>query len=206
MGEAVSLSKAVRELVGEKLRGLKKCANENIVRAELARMRQGIGKRPGEIPELWGMLFADMPEEMEGKWNEPSGVEWAVYTALTLYALHQQGREIRSECMNEPGQGIGKAVAMLIDMDEGKTEAMRRRFNAMATSGDITELAWHLKGIVQLLKKEGIGLDYPELARNLYGYQFPEGSASVRLKWRRDFYYTVNKNQYEKKDEKTKLF
>ncbi len=80
-------------------------------RAELARMRQGIGKRPGDIPELWGMLFADVPEEMEGKWNEPAGVEWAVYTALTLYVLHQQGRDIRSECMNGPWQGLRNGPA-----------------------------------------------------------------------------------------------
>lgn len=201
MEEVTSRPKAVKALVNGRLYRLASDTNESAVRAELARMRRGIGKRPGEDPALWGMLFEGMPEEMEGKQREPSREEWAVYTALTLYALHQQSKDMRSENMNEPGRGLGEAAAGLTDENGEMTEAVRRRFNATATSADITELAWHLKEIIQLLKREGIGLDYGELARDLYSYQFPDGMSSVRLKWGRDFYYTLNKNQKEKREE-----
>ena len=58
----------------------------------LAELRRGIGKIPGEVPQLWGYFLDSMPEEFYGD-NEPSRAEWAVYTSLTLFALHQQGKD-----------------------------------------------------------------------------------------------------------------
>ena len=54
-------------------------------------LRRGIGKMPGDIPELWNILFDGLPEELMSKVGDPSYAEWSIYTALTLYALHQQG-------------------------------------------------------------------------------------------------------------------
>ncbi len=62
-------------------------------RAELAELRRGVGRQPGDLPALWGALLADMPEQLQGS-NGPSKAEWAVYTALTLFALHQQGKPV----------------------------------------------------------------------------------------------------------------
>ncbi|HBG23036.1 MAG TPA: hypothetical protein DDW83_07265, partial [Peptococcaceae bacterium] len=62
-------------------------------RAMLAKLRRGIGKQPGELPELFEILFMDMPEELYGIGDEPSYAEWAIYTSLTLFALHQQGKD-----------------------------------------------------------------------------------------------------------------
>lgn len=70
-------------------------------RAELAELRRGVGRQPGDLPALWGALLADMPEQLQGS-NGPSKAEWAVYTALTLFALHQQGEAGVS--MNQPGR------------------------------------------------------------------------------------------------------
>ena len=73
-------------------------------RAELAELRRGVGRQPGDLPALWGALLADMPEQLQGS-NGPSKAEWAVYTALTLFALHQQGEAGVS--MNQPGRTLG---------------------------------------------------------------------------------------------------
>lgn len=32
-------------------------------RAELAELRRGVGRQPGDLPALWGALLADMPEQ-----------------------------------------------------------------------------------------------------------------------------------------------
>ena len=66
-------------------------------RAELAELRRGVGRQPGDLPALWGALLADMPEQLQGS-NGPSKAEWAVYTALTLFALHQQGAGRKNGC------------------------------------------------------------------------------------------------------------
>lgn len=81
-------------------------------RAELAELRRGVGRQPGDLPALWGALLADMPEQLQGS-NGPSKAEWAVYTALTLFALHQQGEAGVS--MNQPGRTLGGAVRQLAE-------------------------------------------------------------------------------------------
>ena len=65
---------------------------DNQRRAELAKLRRGIGHAPGELPELWGSFLLGMPESFQGR-SAPSAAEWAVYLALTLYAMHQQGND-----------------------------------------------------------------------------------------------------------------
>ena len=40
-------------------------------RAELAALRRGVGRPPGDLPALWGALLADMPEQLQGR-NGPS--------------------------------------------------------------------------------------------------------------------------------------
>ena len=62
---------------------------ENQRRAELAELRHGIGHAPGELPAIWGAFLTDLPEEFYRNDGNASPGEWAVYTALTMFALHQ---------------------------------------------------------------------------------------------------------------------
>ena len=80
---------------------------ENQRRAELAKLRRGIGHAPGELPDLWGGLLQGMPASFYGT-NGPSHEEWAVYLALTLYALHQQSND--TVCMSQLGCTLGRAA------------------------------------------------------------------------------------------------
>ena len=68
-------------------------ASEGKNRALLAEIRKGIGKSPGEDPKLWGILFEGMPDDMMSQNEESTYAEWAVYISITLYALHQQGKD-----------------------------------------------------------------------------------------------------------------
>ena len=172
---------------------------DNQRRAELAKLRRGIGHAPGELPELWGSFFLEMPEELQQNGpGGPSAAEWAVYLALTLYAVHQQGND---RPMNCPGNTLGRAVRQLAERNTAAgqdwTEAsVLRRFNALATAEEITEISHHLRGMIQLLsaaKDGGIPLDYPQLAADLYELQctdprYPQTPAHVRLRWGQDLY------------------
>ena len=84
---------------------------DNQRRAELAKLRRGIGHAPGELPELWGSFLLEMPESFQGR-SAPSAAEWAVYLALTLYAMHQQGND---RPMNCPGNTLGRAARQLAE-------------------------------------------------------------------------------------------
>ena len=161
--------------------------NDARVRGELANLRRGIGHAPGEQPELWGLLFEGFPEELMSRSGDPTWAEWAAAAALTMYALHQQGRPMHEAPMNVEGATLGRAVRKLAK-NEDDLERVRRRFNAFATADEMGECMHHLRGLVQLLRAEGIPLDYPALAYDLYRYQMPEGAQRVRLLWGQDFY------------------
>ncbi len=173
-------------------------------KAQLAQLRRGAGKSPGELPELWGVFLKNMPEELMGKDGRPSYAEWAVYTALTLFALHQQGH---SEPMHGEGEDkrLGRAARKLIHGDE-EEENIRKKLSIAARSDDMTELSYQLKTLVRLLGNEDIRLDYADLAIDLYRFQFEKYADRIRLKWGQDFYHfektKTEDNGKEDEDEK----
>ena len=172
------------------------------VRGRLAELRRGAGKKPGEDPRVWGILFSDLPEEMYGKRGVPSREEWAIHTALTLFAVHQQGNDPGQHSMNRKGISLGGAASRLVAADGGDDDArerVARRFHQVVLAPDIQSKAYYLRSFVQLLRTEDIPLDYPMLARDLWLSQFPEGETQVRLQWGQDFY---RKNYEEGKDDK----
>ena len=192
MSKSVS-SKQIEQYTKQKITSLIVQAKSNT--GVLAELRRGIGKKPGELPQLWGYFLESMPENFYGD-KEPSRAEWAIYTVLTLYALHQQGKSLETDVMYQEGQTFGKAVANLVHNENDK-ERVIRRFNTIATAISIEEMVHYLRGMIQLLRNENIGLDYPALAGNIFIYQFPEFSSQVRLKWGQDFYSNLMKEKEE---------
>ena len=186
----------VKSFVRKRLMYWQTETNVHLVRADLANLRHGIGKRPGELPQLWELLFRDFPEELMSRDGNPTWEEWAVFGALTLYAMHRQGSE---QNMHINGKRLGIAIGSLAAGNEDRLKAIQRRFNACATAKEMPECLHHLRGLVQLLRSEEIPLDYAELAGDLYEFQTPEGAAKVRLRWGQDFYRTARCQ--ERKDE-----
>ncbi|NLA10971.1 MAG: type I-E CRISPR-associated protein Cse2/CasB [Firmicutes bacterium] len=170
-------------------------------RGMLAKLRRGIGKKPGELPELYEIFLEGMPERLYGRGSEPSYSEWAIYTALTLFALHQQGKS-RDRPMSigwspeseDEGNSLGRATGLLVSRSKDREPAIKRRFDAVVTAIEFTEFAYHARGMIQLLKREDIPLDYPRLAEDLFWYQFEEHRNRVRLRWGEDYYRASQQN------------
>ena len=174
-------AKRVQRLIG--------MADASRQRAVLAQLRRGVGRKPGDDPALWNILFEDLPEEMLSRTCEATKEEYAIHTALTLFALHQQGRDPLREPMNAEDRSLGRAAALLVaGQGEDSRERIARRFNQVATASGIEELAHYLRELILLLRSAGIGLDYPMLAADLYQYQSPDLASRVRLRWGQDFY------------------
>jgi len=168
-------------------------------RAMLAKLRRGIGKQPGELPELFEILLGDMPEELYGKGDEPSYPVWAIYTALTLFALHQQGKDRTMSAGGKiegknTGNSLGAAVGYLVQQDKEREPAIKRRFDAVSTANEFTEFAHHARGLIQLLRAGDIALDYPRFAVDLYWYQFDDIRNRIRLRWGEDYYRIAQLN------------
>lgn len=169
-------------------------------RAALAELRRGIGRAPGELPKLWESFLQDMPPELFGRSREPTAAEWAVYLALTLFALHQQSQE-GSVCA--AGAGIGKAVRRLANRqkEDPQESSAFRRFSALITADSMEEISYHLRGLVQLLRREGLPLDYPQLAFDLFELQFPDSAPRVKLRWGREYFYRSEETTDEQEKE-----
>ena len=148
--------------------------------ADLARLRRGVAKPVGSLPELWRLTLDGAPL---GTTNEA-----AAYTAITLYAVHQQSRPDR---MHRPGHGLGRAVRLLEERQpraERERMAPPHRFHALATASSFTGVVHHARALITQLRGEGIGLDYGQFADQLVDLQRPDTAARVRLAWGRDFY------------------
>ena len=161
-------------------------------RAMLAKLRRGAGKLPGDVPEVWEITLNDMPEMWRGFRGEPSHEENAVHTALTLYALHRQGKD---KGVNAKGVSLGEAASRLIDDQRSNEDAIRRRFNIVATTSEFSELAYHARSLVQLLRAKDVSLDYSRFAQDLYEYQKIGGAERVRLQWGESFYRTTGRER-----------
>lgn len=192
----MSKSDMVYRYTASKIEYLYSIADTGRGKSYLAELRHGIGKKPGEIPSLWGLILDDMNEELKGS-RCASNAEWAVYTALTLYALHQQGND---RFMYEKGYTLGRAAYYIADSSDD-VERVVKRLNLVATSTTKEELAYQLKSIVQLLKGKSIPLDYAKLAEELYRLNYPEQAADIKLSWGRDFYSEKNKKDDNSKGE-----
>lgn len=182
-------SKGVRAQTVRRVQRLMGMADASRQRAALAQLRRGVGRKPGDDPALWNILFEDLPEEMLSWTGEATREEWAIHTALTLFALHQQGRDPMREPMNAWDRSLGRAAALLV-AQQGEDSRLRiaRRFNQVATASSIEELAHYLRELILLLRSAGIGLDYPMLASDLYQYQIADLAPRIRLRWGQDFY------------------
>ena len=192
----MSKSDMVYRYTASKIEYLHSIADTGRGKRYLAELRHGIGKKPGELPSLWGLILDDMNEELKGS-RCVSNAEWAVYTALTLYALHQQGND---SFMHKNGHTLGSAAYNIANSSDD-VERVVKRLNLVVTSTTKEELAYQLKSIVQLLKSKSIPLDYAKLAEELYRLNYPEQAADIKLSWGRDFYSEKNKKDDNSKGE-----
>jgi CRISPR type I-E-associated protein CasB/Cse2 len=120
----------------------------------------------------------------------------AEHAALTLFGLHQHGSALP---VHRPGVGLGAAGRVLRAHLVAEAEAssgrrldeaserrvgatVRRRLTAAATATDLEELVQHLRGLVPLLRRADIGLDYTRLHRDLCDWHTP-GHGRVLRSW-----------------------
>lgn len=172
-------------------------ADTSANRAALARLRRGVGRTPGEMPELWGMLLNGLPEELMSDSGQPTQAEWAIYTSLTLFALHQQSQ---NRSAHEEGVSLGSAVRKLVARPEDM-ERVKRRLDAMVTAQSVTEITYYLRGLIQLMRTPLIPLDYGALCNDLYWVQLLDLAPAVKLRWGQDFYRIPLKDAEEASEE-----
>ena len=164
-------------------------------KANMALLRKGLGKIPGEIPQLFGAILEDMPEEFLSDTGIATKEEWACYIALTMFAWHQQGHNETSDKMHTTDPvSMGTALRRLsyVNTDENSEERMLKRLQIILTSNDVLEFSYQIRNVIKLLSTNGIALNYALLAQDIYLWQFQNSRNQISLKWGQDFYKLSN--------------
>lgn len=199
---------AVVAMVRQKIHWLDRVdSGQSDARAALAMLRRGLGKAPAEIPDIWAITMTRSEDAADSALPDER-TEWAVHIALTLYALHRQGK---SGSMNDSGReengvhrsgnSFGGAMGALRRMNVDHAAGVVRRFNSSVTSEGLAEFSRHAMGAVQLLRasEQPVQLDYPAFAGDLFDYQFASRREGVVLKWGRDFWRDFSPKPKEQK-------
>jgi CRISPR system Cascade subunit CasB len=162
----------------------------NAQRAALARLRRGVGKEAGTLPEIWQYVYEGFPDALTRHADRMLHAENAIHAALTLYAMHAQGK---GAVHDQNAGSLGKAANNLKKKRPENEQGIKRRFDALATAKTPEEINIHARGIIQLLRQGDVKLDYAGFAKDLYRLQRGSDSAKEVLRgWGKDFWYIDN--------------
>lgn len=136
-------------------------------RAALAALRRGLGREPGQAPEMFRYVVPWLP--VEG---------WAdrrYFTIAALFALHPLAG----------GSGnMGDHFAR-VRASAASEEAVERRFtNLLSAHAD--DLSYHLRQAVSLCRANHVPVNWNRLFQDVDGWEWP--SRSVQRRWARSFW------------------
>lgn len=180
------------------LAGINKNINSPSTKAFLAKIRNSVDKDLLHNIDLLSCIFSSVSYDSEESDGELSDKEQAIFTALQLYAIHQQSSY--KSVMKIGGDydekqkykdNIGDALSTLRSEE---SESIDKRFNTMIVSTDFKRLVYHLRQMIKILKsKSDAKVDYAKLAEDLYWFMNGKKDG-VRLSWARS-YYKYRKNE-----------
>lgn len=154
-----------------------------------AQLRNAVGKSPQQSVLAWNTVLEDLLPELPQAWtatDAPSAQEWAAFTALTYWAMHQQSVSVSMHTSDgSRRRNFGYSVGRLAAMRD--SASIKSRFDALALSAGETATLHHLRGLIQLLRASGIPTDYGLLAEDLVTLRSPGGRRRVALRWGRGF-------------------
>lgn len=137
-------------------------------RAALAALRRGLGKQPGEAPEMFPVLLPLLPEAGLSRWDER-----VAYLVASLFARYPDAPPWPESSSERWQRNLGASLRQLAAQTD--SEGPERRFVALLNS-DEDDLPHHLRGIVSLLEsaKLPVPMDWVRLIWDLRGWNTPE--------------------------------
>ncbi|NLE97043.1 MAG: type I-E CRISPR-associated protein Cse2/CasB [Propionibacterium sp.] len=154
----------------------------------LAALRRAPIDSPGTDPELWELTLGELPEELQGRGDDPSRAELSIHAALVLYAVHQQSQ---GTPMHQPGVVLGRAVARLAISrgSAGEPEpGVIRKFHRICSAQLRSSRLQELRSLMTFMRSSGIPLDHAQLGVDLFLLEGPKTRDGVILNWGRNLH------------------
>ncbi|HZU12245.1 MAG TPA: type I-E CRISPR-associated protein Cse2/CasB [Chloroflexota bacterium] len=146
-------------------------------RGALAALRRGLGKGPGEAPEMFPYVVP-FAQELQG-W-----VEECYYLVASLFALHPSPTDAGAP--RTMGASL-RSAALKERQEVTLPESDQRRFVALLSS-DRRELPHRLRHAVALCGNKDVPVHWEQLLRDVRAWDAPRVGSQVKLRWGRDFW------------------
>lgn len=188
--------KAIKSSIYE----LSNTSDNSYVKAQLANLRNSIGKEIGEFTDVWPILLKYIPDEYIGRKAELSFGEQAVLHTMQLFALMNQGssEKLKAFQRESPWENMGTSFSELRNQNGGSDKAaIDKRFNSMIASETYDEFLYHLRQMMRLLKskmKGEAGVDFPKLGEDLFMFLIGKED-EVKISWSRQYYRIKNTSE-----------
>ncbi|MFT8703793.1 type I-E CRISPR-associated protein Cse2/CasB [Bifidobacterium aquikefiricola] len=155
----------------------------------LASLRNSVGRELNASSEVWPLLFESINPDYLSKNGIPTAQETAMFAALQLYGIGQQGRS-QSVFARGADYRLGKALGTFRkSLDD--SQSFDRRFNQLVTSNSIQELLNHLRHLIKIASGPSNSqwkMDYASLAEDLFYFQVAN-SNQVVFRWGQSYYW-----------------
>lgn len=130
------------------------------------------------------------PKELQGKGDLPSMHELAAYASMLSYAVHQQSQ---TEAMHIRDKKFAYSVG---EMVAATSPSSKMRFDSLNKAQTPSNINYHLRSLITLLRAQSIGFDYGILAADLAQLYSAKYRNAPLMRFSRDFV-----NGYLKKTE-----
>ncbi len=180
------------------IRQLYRKGGDTIRKDILAGLRAGKDVTSQRARIFWPVMMENLSSEYLAS-NEPTFEENAVYSAVRLYAIHQQGNdELVYASGKEEGNAFFEAlkkVRISKQQNNIDTKSLDRRIQLLLATTNFGSLVNSLVQIEKIGKASGFNkVDYSQLAQDLLYFQYSyENANKVLLKWGRE-YFSYSKN------------
>lgn len=180
------------------IRQLYRKGGDTIRKDILAGLRAGKNVTSQRARIFWPVMMENLSSDYLAS-DGPTFEENAVYSAVRLYAIHQQGND---EMVYASGKEEGNAffealkkVRISKQQNNIDTKSLDRRIQLLLATTNFGSLVNSLVQIEKIVKASGFNkVDYSRLAQDLLYFQYSyENANKVLLKWGRE-YFSYSKN------------
>lgn len=176
-------------------------AGGNVNRAILASLRGATTLDSPRAQQVWPLMLGNLERNQLSRTGVPTATETAVYAALRLCAIQQQGRDAPVYDLEKTDDQPDDATNMnfftkLAKMrsNPDNQDALDRRFQTLTAATNVDGAMHSLVSFVNIMKSSDktVTIDYPRLAQDLYRFQMSFESANqVKLTWGQAYYQAV---------------
>jgi len=143
-------------------------------RGALAALRRGLGKKPGEVADVYPYVLPWLPSTASPREED------AYFLVAGLFALHPHSWHPRDD---EGRSNLGASFARLMASDG--SPSIEKRFVALLNC-HLDDLPAHLRSAVGLLKAHEIPIDWAQLLSDILSWHWD--TRAVQREWARAFW------------------